>query len=171
MKCKLVKPTKKYEKEWNDYVVEYISDNDKLLPLEYKLNTDYNEWLKYLNNESKGINLLPGRVPSTKYFLVDEYDKIVGGISIRHSINTEYLKKYGGHIGYGIRPSERKKGYGNIILSLGLKEIRKMKIKKVLVTVLDSNICSKKIIEKNGGVLENKINFDNDLMCRYWIDL
>lgn len=125
MKCELIKPTKEYENQWMEYAREYILDNPNLLPLEYKLDISYDEWLNLLEDESKGENLKKGRVPSTKYFLINEEDKIVGGISIRHNIDTEYLLNYGGHIGYGISPSERKKEYGNIILSLGLKQLKK----------------------------------------------
>lgn len=171
MNCKLIKPTKKYKDEWIKYAKEYILDNPNLLPLEYKLDINYDEWLKSLEDESEGKNLKKGRVPSTKYFLVNEDDKILGGISIRHSINTEYLFNYGGHIGYGIRPSERGKGYGNTILALGLNEIKKMNINKVLITCLNNNVYSKKVIEKNGGILENKIPFERDFMCRYWIEI
>ena len=76
-------------------------------------------------------------------------------------------------IGYGILPSERKKGYGKLILKLSLEECKKLGINKVLVTCVDSNIGSKKIIEANGGILENKIFFEpeNDYICRYYIKL
>lgn len=171
MNCKLIKPTKAYEEEWINYAKEYITDNPKLLPLEYKLDISYDEWLKLIEDESMGKNLKKGRVPSTKYFLINNEKKILGGISIRHNIGNEYLFNYGGHIGYGIRPSERGKGYGNIILGLGLNEMKKMNVNKILITCLDDNIYSKKIIEKNGGILENKISFEDNFMCRYWIEL
>lgn len=171
MNFRLITPSKSYEEEWINYAKEYIKDNPKLLPLEYKFDISYDEWLKLIEDESVGKNLKKGRVASSKYFLVNNENKILGGISIRHNIDTEYLFNYGGHIGYGIRPSERGKGYGNIILSLGLNEVKKMNINKILVTCLDDNIYSKKIIEKNGGILENKISFEDNFMCRYWIKL
>lgn len=171
MNCKLIMPTKDYEEEWISYAKEYIADNPKLLPLEYRLDISYYEWLKLIEDESIGKDLKEGRVPSTKFFLIDNKKRILGGISIRHNINNEYLFNYGGHIGYGIRPSERGKGYGNMILNLGLKEIKKMNVNKILITCLDNNIYSKRIIEKNGGILENKVPYEDKFMCRYWIEL
>lgn len=171
MRYKLVMPSEKHEKEWIEYSKEYISFNPSLKPLEYTLNMNFNEWLKSIKDEMKGKNLKTGRVPSTKYFLINEEEKIIGGISIRHNIDNEYLFNYGGHIGYGIRPSERNKGYGKLILKLGLAKIKKIGIDRVLITCFDNNIYSKKIIEDNGGILENKIPLDSKLMCRYWIDL
>ena len=103
--------------------------------------------------------------------MINNDERKIGGISIRHNIDNDYLFNYGGHIGYGIRPSERNKGYGSMILILGLNETKKIGINKVLITCLNDNIFSKKIIEKNGGILENIVQYDSGLMCRYWIDL
>lgn len=171
MKLKLIIPTKEYELQWKEYVLEYINNDNNSLPLEYQKDTNYSKWLKLLADERKGINLKKGRVPSTKYFLIDDNKNILGGISIRHSIDTKFLSNYGGHIGYGIKPTERGKGYGNMILALGLKKIKKMNVRKILITCFDDNENSKKIIEKNGGKLENKISFENKLMCRYYIEI
>ena len=168
---KLVKPTVELENNWLNYFNEYIKENNSS-PMEYKKEYIYSEWIKKLDNEEKGINLEPGRVPSSVRFLMDD-GKILGAVSIRHSIDNEFLSTIGGHIGYGILPSERKKGYGKLILKLSLEECKKLGINKVLVTCVDSNIGSKKIIEANGGILENKIFFEpeNEYICRYYIKL
>ncbi|MDY3802186.1 MAG: GNAT family N-acetyltransferase [Bacilli bacterium] len=168
---KLVKPTVELENNWLNYFNEYTKGNNSS-PMEYKKEYIYSEWIKKLDNEEKGIDLEPGRVPSSVRFLMDD-GKILGAVSIRHSIDNEFLSNIGGHIGYGILPSERKKGYGKLILKLSLEECKKLGINKVLVTCVDSNIGSKKIIESNGGILENKIFFEpeNDYICRYYIKL
>ena len=110
-----------------------------------------------------------GLVPATLYFLVDG-SKIIGSIHFRYQLN-DYLEKYGGHIGYGVRPSERRKGYGKIMLGMLLDIIRRQAYKKILVTCDDTNIASIKTIESNGGKLENVIEEDGKMKRRYWIVL
>lgn len=81
----------------------------------YKKEFKYEEWIQNLDKESKRIDLQEGRVTSNVYFMVDQ-NKIVGAISIRYRVDNDFLLSFGGHIGYGIRPSERNKGYGKKIL-------------------------------------------------------
>ncbi len=97
---------------------------------------------------------------------------LLGRSSIRHEL-TEHLRTLGGHIGYTIRPSQRKKGYGTAILALSLIETKNIGLKKVLVTCDESNKASAKIIEKNGGLLKDKYFSDelSEPKRRYWIDL
>ena len=82
---------------------------------------------------------------------------------------------YGGHIGYFIRYSKWNKGYGSKMLSMTLERAKKLGLKKVLITCNDDNFASIKVIEKNGGILENKvtnnINGKELLTRRYWIEL
>ena len=118
--------------------------------------------------------LKPGYVPSYDYFLVDG-DNFIGVIHIRIRL-TDKLLKYGGHIGYGINPKYWKKGYGSKLLSLGIEKAKELGIKdRILVTCDDDNIGSSKVIENNGGILENKVeNEDGDetfLTRRYWINI
>ena len=125
--------------------------------------------------DSRDINKLPfGYVPSYDYFLVDD-DKFIVIIHIRISL-TDSLLRYGGHIGYAINPKYWKLGYGTRILELGLEKARCLGIKdRVLITCDDDNIGSYKIIETNGGILENKIENESMgekfLTRRYWIKL
>lgn len=119
----------------------------------------------------KGIGLPEGYVNDTVLWLVDG-NEYIGNISIRHQL-TDNLLKIGGHIGYIIAPKHRGKGYGNMILELGLKEAAKLGLKKVLVTCDKTNIASAKIIERNGGVLENEVFADEQTgwKKRYWINI
>lgn len=123
------------------------------------------EFKKDRVNEAKGIGLLPGYVRQNFYILYIE-GKPVGCSKLRHSLTNNLFKK-GGHIGYSIRPSEREKGYGNIILKETLKKAKELKLNKVLVTCNEDNIISSKIIEYNGGVLKNI----DEGICRYWIEV
>ena len=96
---------------------------------------------------------------------------ILGATSIRHYLNEDLLQT-GGHIAYGIRPSERRKGYATQQLTLALQKCGEMGIARVLITCDDDNVGSAKVIVHNGGVLENKVSEDTgQLVRRYWINL
>lgn len=123
-------------------------------------------------DESKGIRLPDGWVPSSAFWLVDK-DEFIGSGSIRLAL-TEPLKKFGGHIGYEIRPSKWRQGYGTLQLKLLLGEAARLGIKNALLTCSTVNAASIRVIEKNGGVLMDCINNIIDghdrPTCRYRID-
>ena len=102
--------------------------------------------------------------------IAEERNIIVGAINIRHELN-DYLLRFGGHIGDGIRPDERRKGYATKMIQLGLQECQKLGIKKVLMICDKDNIGSARSIISNGGVLENEVNHEGAVMQRYWITL
>jgi len=117
------------------------------------------------------------RVPETHYWLIRSdrgTDTFVARGSIRHEL-TEHLRHIGGHIGYAVRPSERRKGYGTEILRLMLPEAKRLGINPVLITCDADNLGSRKIIEHNGGQFENAVQYyrDNEIVLkrRYWIHL
>lgn len=120
---------------------------------------------------SRGERLPEGWVPQT-FFCLMRGDRMVGVCRLRHSI-TPALEQCGGHIGYGIRPTERGKGYGTQQLRLALDEARKMGLKRVLITCNKDNIASYRVMEKNGGVRTSDGLDQNDgtIQRRYWIDL
>lgn len=170
----LVFPTKDHEKQAFEYINEFIQYNLQLNGTGgLERYTDYDEWLRKLDLDLDIANIPAGRVPAYTYFFIREMDKkIIGMINIRHSLN-DFLFREGGHIGYSIRPTERKKGYGTLLLSLGLEKCRELKIKKVLVTCDKINIGSAKVIQNNKGVLENELYSEifSTIIQRYWIDL
>lgn len=169
---KLIKLTSNYKCEWESFISEFKKNEEKLTPLAMKGNANtFEEFLIETNNNSKGINLPKGIVPSDIYFLVNDNSKyLIGSIDIRHYLN-EYLAEYGGNIGYGIRPSERQKGYATKMLALALEECKKLGILKVLITCFKSNVASANTIIKNGGVSENEVVVDGKVKQRYWIYL
>ena len=125
-------------------------------------------------NYENGINLKPGYVKATTFWLVDEHH-FIGEIGIRHEL-TPLLFQYGGNIGYEIRFSECHKGFGSKMLSMVLPYCKNtLNLKRVLITCDDDNIGSQKVIENNGGKLENKVINTIDrgtvLTTRYWIAL
>lgn len=118
--------------------------------------SDYVDFIKQLDKDSREVKG-PGRVTYTTFWLLDDENQaIVGNGRLRHYL-VKHLENEGGHIGYVITPSHRKKGYGKLILDLLLDEARKINIKEILITCDKDNIGSKKIIEYNGGILIDEV--------------
>ena len=166
---KLIKPNGKYEHSWMAALTEFESENTQgfwNVPIKP---TNINEYLERTEDHSKGINLPDYWVQSTTYWLIAN-DEFVGHINIRHALN-EHLKKDGGHIGYAIRPIARRKGYGFKILELALPFAKKIGLQKVLVTCDESNFASRKIIERNNGLLLDKLPGKNGPKLRFWLYL
>lgn len=132
-------------------------------------NDNYEDWLEKASDYHQGLNLPNGFVPATTYFLIGE-NKVLGTINIRHCLN-EGLLKSGGHIGYSVAPSQRKKGYATTMLKMGLSKCHDLGIDKVLVTCNKNNIASRKTIEKCGGKLENEYYDEKEKQTylRFWI--
>ena len=128
-------------------------------------------WFEELKKRSCEDTVPKGLVPSSTYLAVREKDNyIVGMIDIRHYLN-EYLTQAGGHIGYGVRKTERNKGYAKQMLKLALEKCKELKIKKVLITCDEDNIASEKVILSANAKLEDIRNVDGENKKRFWIDL
>jgi predicted acetyltransferase len=171
---KLIFPSKEHEKEAFEFIQEFLEYNSEINGTG-GLNRydDYDEWLLKLEEDLDLPNIPEEKVPASTYFLIRESDnKIIGMINIRHKLN-EFLLNEGGHIGYSIRPTERKKGYGTIMLKLALQKCRELNLNKVLITCDKINIASAKVIQNNKGILENEIFSEafSEIIQRYWIDL
>lgn len=174
MNVRLIKLTKEYEKQLGEMIDEWKIDQEKNHTNHSPwaiFKNDYHDFNYYLDNlevrEPKD-----GTVPDSTFFLLDEERNILlGAVNIRHYLN-DYLLKYGGHIGDGIRPSERNKGYATEMIRLALQECVKLCIRKVLIICDKSNIASAKTIIKNGGILENEIVDEKGrIEQRYWINI
>jgi predicted acetyltransferase len=105
-----------------------------------------------------------GWVPATLLWIVDDGEQVVGRVSIRHRL-TEHLLQVGGHIGYAVIPSARRRGHATAALAQALPVAAELGIDPALVTCDDTNIASRRVIEKNGGVLEDV----RDGMLRFWV--
>ena len=128
-------------------------------------------WFEELKKRSCEDTVPKGLVPSSTYLAVREKDNyIVGMIDIRHYLN-EYLTQAGGHIGYGVRKTERNKGYAKQMLKLALEKCKELKIKKVLITCDEDNIASEKVILSANAKLEDIRNVNGENKKRFWIDL
>ena len=128
-------------------------------------------WFEELKKRSCEDTVPKGLVPSSTYLAVREKDNyIVGMIDIRHYLN-EYLTQVGGNIGYGVRKTERNKGYAKQMLKLALEKCKELKIKKVLITCDEDNIASEKVILSANAKLEDIRNVDGENKKRFWIEL
>ena len=117
----------------------------------------YEEWLKKVLSRVDIANLEKDKVPDLTYFYVREEDgRIVGMINIRLALN-DFLRNEGGHIGYSVRPTERRKHYGTEMLKCGVEVCRRIGIEDVIVSCDKDNPASAGVIKNCGGVLEAEL--------------
>lgn len=137
----------------------------------YQPEMKFFEYVDLMNAQEAGEELPTGYVPHTSLFAFQKKE-IVGRISIRHYLN-DFLMNIGGHIGYGVIPRFRRKGFATRMLHEALPFAKELGLEKVLVTCDENNLASIKTIEANNGVLENKVDGGRDgvLKRRYWITL
>ncbi len=157
MKLYIVKPDLYFFGEYNDMMNEWNESGTQIAPwfLDKPFDDleDFSEFIRMLDNCE--IANLDKRYSSTSsYFVINENDRLIGAASLRHYLTVEGYNTWG-HIGYGVRPSERRKGCAVQILKMMLDEAKANKMRKVLVAAHTSNIGSVKVIESCGGRLEN----------------
>ncbi|MFI6833509.1 GNAT family N-acetyltransferase [Kribbella sp. NPDC050241] len=127
-------------------------------------------WIERLREQSDdSLPIGPDRVHATYWWIVED-GNYLGAISLRHALNAKLLEG-GGHIGYGIRPSARRRGLASWALGQVLGRARTRGIDRVLITCDDDNVASAKTIERNGGVLEDVRDTWLGLTRRYWVTL
>lgn len=173
-KIKLVFPNEKLKTEALAYRQEHFDCGEKIINGSslFDKTESYDEWLSHVINNSRKETVQPDWVASSTFFGVRESDeKIVGMIDIRHYLN-DFLREYGGHIGYAVRPSERRKGYATEMLALALRYCETLGLEKVMLGCYKDNLASVRTIEKCGGVLEKEILYlDGKPMLMYWINI
>ncbi|PWU47810.1 GNAT family N-acetyltransferase [Micromonospora globispora] len=127
-------------------------------------------WVARLAEQSDPAKPLgAGRVHCTYRWIVED-DRVLGGIALRHELN-HFLLQVGGHIGYGIRPSARRRGLATWALGRMLEEARVLGLDRVLVACEAGNVASAKTIERQGGVLEDVRDTELGTVRRYWIEI
>jgi predicted acetyltransferase len=174
MNLKLIKLTAAYKDQLIEMIDEWKADqlangtNRSPWAIFKNDPRDFDRYLAELEIRTPTEN----RVPDSVFFLLDQdRDRLLGAVNIRHYLN-EALLRDGGHIGDGIRPSERRKGYATEMIRLALLECKKLGIDRVLMVCDKDNVGSAKSIVRNGGALENEIvGEDGGIEQRYWITL
>lgn len=163
---RLIEPTDDMKIAFS-YMVE---DYKQVQELRYQ--ETFEAYMDKVERYSKGENLKTGHVPSITFWLIDDNEMILGVSRLRQYL-VSHLEKEGGHIGYDVPPSLRRKGYGSMLLKLTLRRAKELGMDKVLVTCDRDNIGSSKVIENNGGKLENEVISDSSgkKILRYWIEL
>ncbi|MDR0862537.1 MAG: GNAT family N-acetyltransferase [Oscillospiraceae bacterium] len=172
---KFVFPRAEYEDGATAYIREFhdhASQVNGAGGLErYLRDHTYSEWLAKVRADADIANVPPGKVPSLTYFYVRESDdKIIGMINIRLALN-DFLRTEGGHIGYSIRPTERRRGYGTQMLREALEFCAPIGLREVILTCDKSNPASSGVIKNCGGVLDAEFFSEayNKVIQRYKI--
>ena len=170
----LIRPTSEYASQLAEYRQEFLdADNsmDGCGPLRRFENPE--EYIQVCKDYENPETVPSHLVPATQFLFIRKSDnKLVGMIQIRHRFN-DFLEKYAGHIGYSVRPSERRKGYAKIMLAMALPFCKEIGLDKVLITCISGNEGSEKTILANGGTYESTVyepDYNADLK-RFWITL
>lgn len=172
----LVKPNESFKTAIFEYKREMVENGDIDLSGCGGLDKHdhYENWINSILQYSHRDKLPEGSpyVEGSQWMLVNTKTKrILGFVNIRHYLN-DFLTQFGGHIGYSIRPSERRKGYAKLQLSLALEYLKTIGVSKALITCDVDNIGSSKTIEACGGILENIVtSVEHGKIKRYWIDI
>ncbi len=154
-------------------VDEYTAVGERYEPSNMLLpGKDFERYLARLEEIAQGVRSPADRVPMNTYWLVREQKTLVGTVYIRWRL-TPFLENEGGHIGYKVRPSERRKGYGTRLLALALDRLREHGLRRVMITCDTDNVASARIIKKNGGRFKDEtVSFHSKKpVSRYWIKL
>jgi predicted acetyltransferase len=156
----LVPPTAVFRESYCSLVSEVIAAGEAFVP-----------FVLEFEDCARGVALPPGFVAHSTYWLVSDCTTVVGVSNIRHSL-TDSLRREGGNIGYGIRPSARRRGFGTTILQKSLNRAAQLGLTRVLVTCGKDNVGSAKAIARNGGILasEEYLAARGEIVQRYWIE-
>jgi len=166
---KLIEPNTIYKITYREMMEEWRSSGEELVPftLEYD-STDFDKFILFTNS-FKTVKA-DGFVHHSTFWLITDDNNIAGVSNLRHYLNESLLSE-GGHIGFGIRPSFRRKGYASKLLELTLLEAKKINLSKVLLTCDKSNTGSSRTIHKNNGVLWKEQILDGIMKQYFWIDI
>lgn len=168
-------PCAEYAEQIIEYRREFLDANDEMDGCGgLHLIEDPIKWIEKCEMFSNSETCPRDKVTSTQYIAVRESDnRLVGMIDLRHSIENPVLAMFGGHIGYSVRISERRKGYATEMLRLCLEKAKERGMARVMISCNDGNIGSEKTILANGGVYHHKITVDerDETIKIFWIEL
>ena len=169
----LIEPTTVLRDSYDSLVREFISRGENLIPFVLALPyQDFEDFVRILHEYADGLGVPVGFVSHSTYWLLKDGKEIVGVSNLRHRL-TPKLEREGGHIGYGVRPSERRKGYATTLLAKTLSMAKAKGLSRLLLTCGKSNIGSVRVILRNGGVMDSEefIPERGEVVQRFWIEL
>jgi predicted acetyltransferase len=167
----LVEPTAALQASYRGLVAEFLARGEPLVPFTLGFpHEDFGALLARLDDCARGIGIPEGFVAHSTYWLVRDGAEIVGVSNLRHAL-TWKLRREGGNVGYGVRPSARGLGYSVALLAATLPRARAVGLARVLVTCSRDNVRSARAIARNGGVLDSEefIPERGEVVQRWWI--
>lgn len=168
MTIELILPRPEYEPSYHAYIRELGGEERYPFPLDYEYR-NFPALLGRLDDLANGVSVPSGFVPSTTYWLT-EGAELIGVSNLRHYLNDR-LRHHGGHIGLGVRPSYRGRGFGNMLLARTILEARRKGIGQIHMHCHKSNVASARMIIRNGGELNSEVQDEGsiEVIQRYCI--
>jgi predicted acetyltransferase len=171
--ARLVRPHPGGADSYRALVREFVARGEPLIPFPLAFdNAHFAGFLARLEDAARGVGLPDGFVPHSTFWLVDEAGEVVGVSNLRHRL-TDGLRVEGGNIGYGVRPSARRRGHATALLRATLAEARVLGLDRALLTCAKANAGSVGTILRCGGVLDSEefVAERGEVVQRYWIAL
>ena len=169
---RLIEPTETMIESYLDFMEDFRAAGEPpVFGTSGVTRENFSDFVRRLQENGSGVNLPEGWVPMTTYWLV-RGKRIIGTCNIRHRLSPS-LEDFGGHIGYYVRPSERRKGVATQMLAMALRIAWNMEIRRALLTCNSENLASARVIRKNGGELasESYSPRSERMTQRYWITI
>ena len=172
MEIRLVRPDITFKFQYEEMIGEWLAYGGRLNPGALQNNgNSYETWLQWIDEDAHEDTCPPEAVPQTMYFAVRNDGKLIGAVTVRHKLNEQTNKSSGGgHVGFGVRPTERRKGYAKEILRLALNKLAERGINDVMINCASDNIGSEKTILACGAAFQDEVvNNEGEKAKRFWI--